>query len=175
MLLIFQRVLQVNIMTEKNYLMCYHRSEFGNNVKWVFFATSHEKQPCDRVGSTVKRLTRLTSLGGATSDQTPTAIFNFCEDNIEIINLIYLSKDKVDTTAKFAKRFNNIKTILGKRLFHEFVPITTNEIGVKFCSEDQDICHTHSFGNDASVPESLNLIKSYSMYAVLIAKIFGLA
>ena len=174
MLLIFQRVLQVNIMTEKIYLMCYHRSEFGN-VKWVFFATSHEKQPCDRVGSTVKRLTRLTSLGGATSDQTPTAIFNFCEDNIEIINLIYLSKDKVDTTAKFAKRFNNIKTILGKRLFHEFVSITTNETEVKFCSEDQDICHTHSFGNDASVPESLNLIKSYSMYAVLIAKIFGLA
>ena len=34
---------------------------------------------------------------------------------------------------------------------------------------------THNFGNDASVPESLNLIKSYSMYAVLIAKIFGLA
>ena len=142
MLLIFQRVLQVNIATEKIYLMCYHRSEFGNNIKWVFFATFHEKQPCDRVGSTVKRLTRLTSLGRGTSDQTPTAIFNFCEDNIERINLIYLSKDEVDTTAKFAKRFNNIKTILETRLFHEFVSITTNEIGVKFCSEDQDICHS---------------------------------
>ena len=119
------------------------------------FATSHEKQPCDGIGGTVKRLTSLASLGRATSDQilSPTAIFNFCEDNIEGINFIYFSKDEVNgTRAKFSKRF-----IPGTRSFPEFIPITPNEIGVKFCNEDQDICQTHNFGNHVSVPVSLNL------------------
>ena len=85
-------------------------------------------------------------------------MFNFCKDNIKGINFIHFSKDKVDATrAKFAKRFDNIKTIQGTGSFHEFIAITPNEVGVKFCSEDQDICQTDNFGNDASVPESLKL------------------
>ena len=74
-------------------------------------------------------MTRLASLGRATSHQilTPTAIFNFYKDNNEGINFIYLSKDEVDATrVKFAKRFNNIKTIPEARSFHEFIPITPN-------------------------------------------------
>ena len=123
------------------------------------FATSHRKQLYDGIGSTVKRLTRLSSLGRATSDEilTTTAMFNFCKDNVEGRNFIYLSKDEVDATrTKFAKRLDNIKSIPGTRSFHEFIPITPNEI-VKFCSEDQDICQTRNCGNDAFVPESLNL------------------
>ena len=60
--------------------LCQHSSEFGINAKWVFFATSQRKQPCDGIGGTVKRLTRLESLGRTTSDQilTSTAMFNFC-------------------------------------------------------------------------------------------------
>ena len=68
----------------------------------------------------IKRLTRLASLGRATTDQisTATAMFNFCKDNIKGINFIYLSNDEVDVTrAKFAKRLDNIKTIRGTRLF----------------------------------------------------------
>ena len=57
------------------------------------------------------------------------------------VNFEYLSKDEVDATrAKFAKMFDSIKTIPGTRSFHEFIPITPNEIGVNFCSDDQDIC-----------------------------------
>ena len=67
-------------------------------------------------------------------------------------------ENEVDATrAKFSKRFDNIKTIPGTRSFHEFIPTTANEIGVKFCSEDQDICQTYNFGNDFSVLESLDL------------------
>ena len=96
-----------------------HCSEFGIDAKWVFFATSHGKQPVD--GETVKRLTRLASLGRATGDQivTPTAMFNFCKDPFEGINFIYLSKDEVDATkAEFAKRFDNIKVIPRTRSLH---------------------------------------------------------
>ena len=94
-------------------------------------------------------MTRLTSLGRAAGDQilTPTAMFNFCKDNIEGINFIYLSKDEVDATRSvFAKRFDNIKYIPGTRSFHRFIPITPNEIG-------NDI----NFGNDVFVPEFFNL------------------
>ena len=45
--------------------LCQHSSEFGINAKWVFFGTSHGKQPCDGIRGTVKRLTRLVSLGRA--------------------------------------------------------------------------------------------------------------
>ena len=78
----------------------------------VFFTTFHRKQPCVRIGGTVKRLTRFESLRRATSDQilTPTALFNFCKDNIKGINLIYFSKDEVDATkSKFAKKVQQYK------------------------------------------------------------------
>ena len=85
-------------------------------------------------------------------------MFNFCKDNIGGINFMYLSKDKDDATrAKFAKRFDNIKTMSGTRSFQAFIPVTPNEIGVTFCIEDQNKCQTHNFGNDVSVLEPLNL------------------
>ena len=47
-------------------------------------------------------------------------MFNFCKDNIEGKTFIYLLEDEIDAIrAKFTKRFNNIKTILGTTLFHE--------------------------------------------------------
>ena len=47
-------------------------------------------------------------------------MFNFCKDNIEGKTFIYLLEDEIDAIrAKFTKRFNNMKTILGTTLFHE--------------------------------------------------------
>ena len=99
--------------------LCQHSSESGINAKWVFFATSHGKQPCDGIGGTVKRLNRLASLGRATSDQilTPTTMFNFCKDNIEGRNFIYLSTDEVDVTiAKFGKKVQQHKDHSRKKI-----------------------------------------------------------
>jgi hypothetical protein len=36
--------------------LCHHEEDFGMIAEWHFFATSHEKGPCDGVGGTVKRL-----------------------------------------------------------------------------------------------------------------------
>ena len=33
----------------------YHKSDFGVNSKWMFFAISHKKKPWDGVGGTAKR------------------------------------------------------------------------------------------------------------------------
>ena len=47
-------------------------------------------------------------------------MFNFCKVNIKGKTFIYLLEDEIDAIrAKFTKRFNNMKTILGTTLFHE--------------------------------------------------------
>ena len=35
--------------------LCHHKSDFGLDATWTFFATSHGKSPCDGIGGTVKR------------------------------------------------------------------------------------------------------------------------
>ena len=35
--------------------LCHHKSEFGLDAEWNFFATFHGKSPCDGIGGTVKR------------------------------------------------------------------------------------------------------------------------
>ena len=42
--------------------LCKHKSDFGLNATWSFFATSHGKSPCDGIGGTVKRATTHESL-----------------------------------------------------------------------------------------------------------------
>ena len=100
-------------INQKNlFNLCQHSFEFRISAKWVFFTTFHGKEPCVRIGGTVKRLTRFESLRRATSDQilTPTALSNFCNDNIKGINLIYFSNDEVDATkSKFAKKVRQYK------------------------------------------------------------------
>nr|XP_047144803.1 uncharacterized protein LOC124818277 [Hydra vulgaris] len=49
-----------NICTHHHDMLIVRYEEF--TAKWNFFATSHGKQPCDRIGGTVKRLETLESL-----------------------------------------------------------------------------------------------------------------
>ena len=47
----------------KNFVnLCLHKSDFNFKARWMFFATSHGKSPCDGIGGTVKRLVRRESL-----------------------------------------------------------------------------------------------------------------
>ena len=39
---------------KKNYNLCQYKKDFGRNVRWVFLAISHGKQPCDGIGGIVK-------------------------------------------------------------------------------------------------------------------------
>ena len=39
----------------KNFLnLAHHAEDFNLHAKWNFFAISHGKEPCDRIGATVK-------------------------------------------------------------------------------------------------------------------------
>ena len=34
--------------------LCYHKEDFGVQAEWHFYATPHDKGPCDGIGGTVK-------------------------------------------------------------------------------------------------------------------------
>ena len=45
-----------NTKTEKNFInLAHHFGDFGIEVQWHFFATSHGKGPYDGIGRTIKR------------------------------------------------------------------------------------------------------------------------
>ena len=54
------------------------------NTSWNFFATSHDKSACDRIGGTLKRITARASLQCAVKDQilTTKEMFAFCSSEI---------------------------------------------------------------------------------------------
>ena len=59
--------------------------------------TSHGKQPCDRIGGTVKRLATQTSLQIDLSNHIlyPQAIYKYCNENIECMHFIYISSENL--------------------------------------------------------------------------------
>ena len=141
----------------KNFLnLTHHVEDFNLQAKWNFFATSHGKQPCDGIGGTVKRLTAKASLQRTLQNQilTPQAMFEFCVNNIDNINFIYISSDEMSETRIFLEdRFLNASTIPGTRSFHQFVPLGDNKIATKRCSEDGEIALVHSFISNTKVTE----------------------
>ena len=141
----------------KNFLnLAYHAEDFNLKAKWIFFATSHGKQPCDGIGGTVKRLAAKASLQRNLQNQilTPKAMFDFCVNNIEGINFIYISTDELSETRIFLNdRFVNASTIPGTRSFHQFDPLCGFKIATKRCSEDREIAFVHNFVPNTTVAE----------------------
>ena len=87
----------------KNLLsLCHHKDDFKLAADWSFFATSHGKSACDRVGGTVKRLTARASLQRPISDQilTVDAMFAFCPENIPSIIFFNIMKDQMSDSRK---------------------------------------------------------------------------
>jgi len=81
------------VQESQNFLnLCQHKADFDMEAKWVFFATSHGKQPCDGIGGTVMA---KASLQQPYSDQilTPKMMFQYCKSNIRDIEFIYISQE----------------------------------------------------------------------------------
>ena len=74
------------------YNLCFHASDFSVDCKWNFFATSHDKLPCDGIG-TMKRVTARASLQKTTSGHILTAeqMFKFCKEAIPSVNFVYIT------------------------------------------------------------------------------------
>jgi hypothetical protein len=99
----------------------------------AFFATSHGKGPCDGIGGTIKRLARRKSLQSVNNSQediqTPVALFNFANSNIENIKFFYVSADSIsDNGEQLKSRFENAKPLPGTQSFHKFKPFDSATI-----------------------------------------------
>ena len=147
-------VLDSTKIGQKIYDLCQHKSDFGLNGRWVFFATSHGRQPCDGIGGTVKRLVSNASLKHDSKDQilSPSGMFQLCKENIQNIIFKFISKADVDNTKVFLnERFEGVTRIPGIRSFHEFSPIDQYSIEMKTTSNNKEPSYVHKFENQNKI------------------------
>ena len=113
--------------------LIHHFEDFGLNAEWHYFATSHGKGPCDGTGGTIKRLARrksLQSINNSSEDiQTPVALFEFANSNIENIKFFYVSTEDIKANEEhLVKRFESAKTLPGTQSFHKFKPLNSTTV-----------------------------------------------
>ena len=96
--------------------------------------------PCDGIGGTVKRLAARASLQASVSGHilTPEDLFNFATENIKGITFVYVTCEEISVHEQsLIPRFETIKTIVGTRSHHRFVPVNKEELLLYRLSEDR--------------------------------------
>ena len=128
--------------------LCHHSHDFGIEAEWAFFATSHGKSPCDRIGGTVKRKILRTSLQRPNDNQILTfaAVAEFCDNSIEGITfIVILKEDMIPVRVRLEERYKLGDTISGSRSAHHFTPTSQYSIQAKQLSVDTNIFIDHCF------------------------------
>ena len=127
----------------KNFMnLCYHKTDFGIEAEWHFFATSHGKGPCDGVGGVIKRLVRNESLKRLYENQITNAWEFYKYLNNEAIfpsglTVEYFHEKTYKEVELFLKnRFSEASTIPQTRKYHFYKPISKNHMLVKEFSDD---------------------------------------
>ena len=145
----------------KNFLnLCLHKKDFGLDAKWHFFATSHEKQPCDGIGGTIKRLVAKASLQKDISGQIldHRSMLDFCRANISEIQFLYVDRiELTDRREMLSKRFENTYPVPGTRSFHMYEPLSSSSVGAKRCSEDKQHALKHDLLQEEQVHKKVNV------------------
>lgn len=117
--------------------MTLHEEEFGVKAEWNFFATAHGKNACDGLGGTLKRLATRASLQRPYFEQitTPTQLFEWAEQNIQNMNLKYVSLTEYEEEERrLAKSYTNLKPVPSTQKIHHVSPTTIGQITVKYFS-----------------------------------------
>ena len=87
----------------KNFMnLCLHKQDFGLDAEWIFFATSHGKSPCDKIGGSVKRHAAKRSLQRPINNQILDYqdMLNVCKEEISKIKFFRISKETMDEVCK---------------------------------------------------------------------------
>ena len=96
-----------------------------------FFATIHGNTPCDGIGGTVKRVVFQESLKQVTIGQIldVNLMYSFCKAKITRICFKLFSKeDTYLIRAHLEKRYLGDRTDPDTRMYHHFIPISSNKI-----------------------------------------------
>ena len=98
----------------------------GYRIKWIFFATSHDKSPCDRVCGLVKRHAAKRSLNQ----------IKFSGTGKETLGGVHKS---------LVELFSRGNTVPGTQSGHHFIPLPLPKIAHKLSTEDKSYAETHDF------------------------------
>ena len=133
----------------KNFMnLCLHKYNFGLNAEWIFFATSHGKSPCDRIGGSVKHHAAKRSLQRPMNNQILDyqAMLNVCEEEMSKIKFFGISKETIDEVHKsLEEQFSRGNTVPGTQSSHHFIPLSSSKIAHKLLSEVESHAGTHDF------------------------------
>ena len=162
----------------KNFInLCHRQRDFSMDAKWIFFATSHGKSPCDGVGGFVKRYIGKRSLQIPLHDQILSyqSMLDLCVREIPSITFFGVTQEQmVSVRAGLEDHFAKSNTVPGTRSSHHFVPISCNKIAHKPTSEDRKF---PQFDFDKLLTEEINIKKSsvFCMSTVSTIHLGGLA
>ena len=63
-------------------------------------------------------------------------VFEYCNEEIKYINVILISSEEiVPIRSMLDSQFSNVRTLLGTRSFHQFIPLSESIIGANCVSE----------------------------------------
>ena len=126
------RMKSSDIDETKNYKaclnLCHHKSDFDIDTTWAFFAKSHWKSLCDRIGGTVKCKILCANLQRPVNNQILAfhAIKEYCKSSIEGITFLTIDKEDVVAVRENLKsRYELDDTVPGSRSCHHFVPTSS--------------------------------------------------
>ena len=128
--------------------LCLHKQDFDLDGEWIFFATSHDKLPCDGTAGSVKHYAAKRSLQRPMNNQILDyqAMLNVCEDEISKIKIFGISKETMDEVVKSLEEwFSRGNTVPGTQSSHHFIPLSSSKIAHKLSNEDKSHAGTHDF------------------------------
>ncbi|KAE8738771.1 hypothetical protein FOCC_FOCC015744 [Frankliniella occidentalis] len=125
-----------NFKSLKN--LCEHKSDFGLDAEWHFYATSHGKSACDGVGGTVKREARHACLQSPFQNLigTPRELFQWCVTKMTGTHFCYVDQEDIEKERLFFEtRTGKCSTLTGTMNYHFFRPTgTPNQLECKLYS-----------------------------------------
>lgn len=93
--------------------------EYGINITWNFFATSHGKGAVDGIGGTVKRAVLRNILAEKTHVTTPEEYALLADKLCEKIEIQYVSKEEIDMSKQFLDcKWKNVLAVPGTHKIH---------------------------------------------------------
>lgn len=122
--------------------LVHHKADFGVEVEWNFFATSHGKGACDGIGGTVKKHAYTCSLQRINSRHITTAkaLYEWACSFFKKISFEFCSQEEHDThSEKMKSRYEKAVTIKNTRQYHHYKPVDAEKIACKVFSEDQKV------------------------------------
>lgn len=116
--------------------LCDHKTKYGIEAKWSFFATSHGKSPVDGVGGKIKRELAMESIRRTRDNQIidVESVFEFCKQKFKAPFELF-KKEQVQRMRNEER--SKLVTLPGTRSFHCFVPHNDQIIKCKRTSLDE--------------------------------------